>query len=67
MAPEVVHKGASSNSDIWALGATIIEMLTGNPPFFNMNPHQALLFGVLGGNSPELPPNITPVCFLFFP
>lgn len=37
MAPEVmVGEGASTVSDIWSLGATVVEILTGNPPFHNL-------------------------------
>ncbi|CCK72489.1 serine/threonine protein kinase CDC15 KNAG_0K01240 [Huiozyma naganishii CBS 8797] len=37
MAPEIVtNKGASTLSDIWSLGATIVELMTGKPPFHNL-------------------------------
>ncbi len=35
LAPEVVEmSGASSASDVWAVGCTIIEMITGQPPYY---------------------------------
>lgn len=42
LAPEIIlHRMATPKSDIWSLGATVIEMLTGNPPFSNRGPLSA--------------------------
>jgi serine/threonine protein kinase len=33
-APEIIeHKVSSTDSDIWSLGCTVIELLTGQPPY----------------------------------
>lgn len=38
MAPEVIElKGASTKSDIWSLGCTIIELFTGKPPYADIS------------------------------
>jgi serine/threonine protein kinase len=63
VAPEIIHEGSSFNSDIWALGCTIIEMVTGKPPLFDLAP-EAAIFHVASGNIPPFPSNISPVCIL---
>jgi len=62
MAPEVILlQGASSNSDIWSLGCTIIELLTGSPPYLELPPMSAL-FSMVQDEHPPFPDTISGVC-----
>ena len=66
MAPEVIKlQGATTASDIWSLGCTIIELLTGNPPFGDLAP-MAALFAMVKEVHPPFPPNSSPVSILIF-
>ncbi len=59
MAPEVIEiTGHSLASDIWSVGCTVIEMLTGKPPYFNLNPMSAM-FKIVQDPYPPLPKNIS--------
>ena len=41
-APEVLENGTYSEaSDVWALGAVIVELLTGKPPYADLSPEDA--------------------------
>ena len=43
MAPEVIHCVTYNDKvDIWGVGATAFEFISGKPPFFHMSPMQAL-------------------------
>ncbi|RIA90157.1 kinase-like domain-containing protein [Glomus cerebriforme] len=59
MAPEVIElKGASTASDIWSLGCTIIELLTGKPPYSDLLAMTAL-FRIVEDDCPPLPESIS--------
>ncbi|VEU22962.1 DEKNAAC104263 [Brettanomyces naardenensis] len=65
MAPEVIRlEGASMASDIWSLGATVFELLTGDPPFSRYDPLPAChAIGV--GEQIEYPESISTLCRSF--
>ncbi|KAI9322517.1 kinase-like domain-containing protein [Dichotomocladium elegans] len=57
MAPEVIQlQGASTKSDIWSLGCTIIELFTGKPPYSDLIP-MTTLFKIVEDDCPPLPPS----------
>lgn len=60
MAPETVlgGEGICTASDIWSLGATIIELLTTHPPYHELNP-MATLHAIGTDDHPPLPKGIS--------
>lgn len=62
MAPETVlgGEGICTASDIWSLGATIIELFTMNPPYHELNP-MATLHAIGVDEHPPLPSGISPI------
>ncbi|SCU91002.1 LAFA_0F01332g1_1 [Lachancea sp. 'fantastica'] len=64
MAPEVMMgQGATTVSDIWSLGATVVEILTGNPPFHNLV-NEAACYAIV--HDVYLPPkSLSSVCRKF--
>ncbi|PIN13169.1 MEKK [Handroanthus impetiginosus] len=62
MAPEVVdqknHNGYGRAADIWSLGCTVLEMLSGQVPYSGLEGHQAL-FKIGGGELPSIPDNLS--------
>ena len=62
MAPEIIQlSGATSASDIWSLGCTVIELLEGKPPYHKLAPMPAL-FAIVNDDHPPLPEGVSPVC-----
>jgi serine/threonine protein kinase len=59
MAPEVIEMaGSGTASDIWSVGCTVVELLTGSPPYFDLGTMSAL-FNIVEDEHPPLPPNIS--------
>lgn len=59
MAPEVIElKGASTKSDIWSLGCTVIELVTGKPPYADLIAMSAM-FRIVEDPLPPLPETVS--------
>eukprot|EP01104_Vermistella_antarctica_P008847 TRINITY_DN2252_c0_g1_i23.p1 TRINITY_DN2252_c0_g1~~TRINITY_DN2252_c0_g1_i23.p1 ORF type:complete len:637 (+),score=158.65 TRINITY_DN2252_c0_g1_i23:634-2544(+) len=59
MAPEVIElKGATTRTDIWSLGCMVIELITGDPPYADKAPMQAL-FAMVNDPHPPIPCDLT--------
>ncbi|KAM9976606.1 hypothetical protein ACTFIR_010448 [Dictyostelium discoideum] len=59
MAPESIEiSGCSSACDIWSLGSTMIELLTGNPPYYTLQP-MAAMFRIVSDQHPPFPTDIS--------
>jgi serine/threonine protein kinase len=56
MAPETIEMSSnvSTSCDIWSLGCTVIELLTGNPPYWELNQYCAL-WSMVEDPHPPLP------------
>ncbi|KAK3360025.1 hypothetical protein B0T25DRAFT_117866 [Lasiosphaeria hispida] len=60
MAPEIIQlSGATSSSDIWSVGCTVIELLQGKPPYHNLAAMPAL-FAIVNDDHPPLPEGVSP-------
>lgn len=61
MAPEVIEQsGATTASDIWSVGATVIELLEGRPPYHFLDPMPAL-FRIVQDDCPPIPEGASPI------
>lgn len=62
MAPEVIElKGASPKSDIWSLACTVIELLTGRPPYAEIANSMSVMFRIVEDDMPPLPEGCSPL------
>eukprot|EP01083_Nonionella_stella_P068185 180826_1 len=61
MAPEVIKQtGHGRQADIWSMGCTVIEMLTGRPPWYKFQTQVSALFHIASTNEPpEFPEDIS--------
>ena len=63
MAPEVIElSGATTASDLWSLGCTVIELIEGKPPYHKLQPMQAL-FRIVNDEHPPIPGSASNVSF----
>ena len=65
MAPEIIQMSAfTTASDIWSLGCTILELLTGEPPYYELKPITAL-YRIVQDEHPPLPSDLSPALLSF--
>jgi len=64
MAPEVImQSGHGRSADIWSVGCTVIEMISGKPPFSEFPTQVSVLFHIANTQDPPaMPPNISDEC-----
>ncbi|KAL6047728.1 MAP kinase kinase, variant 2 [Balamuthia mandrillaris] len=59
MAPEVIEiSGHSLRSDIWSVGCLVVQLIRGEPPYFQQ-PAMAAMFRIVSDKHPPLPENIS--------
>lgn len=65
MAPEAIEmragKAVGFASDVWSVACVTLELLTGAPPYFDMQPMPAM-FAIVNNNRPPLPDGVSAEC-----
>ena len=66
MAPEIVKMTSPPTyaCDIWSLGATVIELLTGKPPYADEE-GMAVAYRIVNDETPPMPLNVSAACTNF--
>ncbi|KAF9189540.1 hypothetical protein BGZ51_005613 [Haplosporangium sp. Z 767] len=61
MAPEIIElSGATTASDIWSVGCTVIELLDGEPPYHELPPMGAL-YRIVQDDHPPIPESVSAI------
>jgi serine/threonine protein kinase len=61
VAPEIIQLDPPSTAcDIWSLGCTVLELITGEPPYFDM-PAMSALFKIVQDDHPPIPDTFSEV------
>ncbi|KAF9454333.1 hypothetical protein P691DRAFT_809889 [Macrolepiota fuliginosa MF-IS2] len=56
MAPEIIElRGPQTQSDIWSLGCTVIELMTGRPPYAEISNSMTVMFRIVEDDMPPIP------------
>lgn len=60
IAPEVLGGDYNRQCDVWSLGVSLFQILTGDVPFTGDSPRE--VFQKIRAGNPEMPANLTPDC-----